>query len=307
MRDVVLFAGAVALGCGIGIVSDRDPTLLGPLDPYGFSPAIYVVLVGSALLYARGARRGPPPSRTASVLFGTGLLLFWTVLQTRFNYLAQHMFALTRVTHLVTHHLAPFCLALAWPWPVIARGIPGALDRSLRTDVGARVAGVARAAMEVVQGPIVAASLFVGLIALWLVPPVQFRAMLDPDLFAAMNWSMALDGVLFWSMILGPGDRRPSLPVRLLVTFGVQIPQVMIGAYVANTGVDLYPSYSLCGRLFPAVGPMLDQEVGGFVVWYVAGMMSAATVLILLARMRAAERTATRTETVGLVQAGSRP
>ena len=43
-----------------------------------------------------------------------------------------------------------------------------------------------------------AAVLFVGLIYLWLVPTVHFRAMIDPDLYAVMNWSMVIvDGILF--------------------------------------------------------------------------------------------------------------
>jgi hypothetical protein len=33
-------------------------------------------------------------------------------------------------------------------------------------------------------------------------PPVHVRAVLDLQLYALMNWSMVLDGVLFWCLVL---------------------------------------------------------------------------------------------------------
>ena len=82
------------------------------------------------------------------------------------------------------------------------------------------------------QHPVPASVLFVGLIFLWLVPAVHFRAMLDPCLYDVMNWSMAVDGILFWSMLFDPRPGGPTLAARVLVSFAVQIPQVMLGAFL---------------------------------------------------------------------------
>lgn len=278
----------VACVAGLDAVSTLHPTWLGPLGPYECSPSVLLTLGGLAILYRRGAALGPAPTRRRQWLFYGALALFWAVLQTRFAYLAQHMFALTRVVHLVTHHLAPFLLALSWPWPVIGRAIPTQWRRRAGPTLACRLG---RRAFNAVQQPAPASILFVGLIALWLTPPVQFRTMFNRPLYATMNWSMAVDGVLFWSMLLEPspeGSGALSLPVRMLIALGVQMPQIMLGAAISMVGVDLYPAYDLCGRMFPAVGPLLDQEIGGFIVWYVAGMMSALTALLLLRRLRAA-------------------
>jgi hypothetical protein len=52
-------------------------------------------------------------------------------------------------------------------------------------------------------------------------------------------------------------------------------------ALLALAPHDLYPFYSLCGRLYPALGPQFDQELGGFVVFFPGAMMSAIAGLIL--------------------------
>ena len=111
--------------------------------------------------------------------------------------------------------------------------------------------------------------------------------MLDPSLYAVMNWSMAIDGLLFWTVLLDPRPRAPQLPVRIVVAIAVQMPQILLGGCIALTDRELYPSYSLCGRVFAGISPMLDQQIGGFIVWYPAAMMSAVAVFILLRRLSA--------------------
>ncbi len=104
------------------------------------------------------------------------------MLLTHFEYIAQHMFFLNRVQHLVMHHLGPFLVALAWPGKPLLRGMPAPLRRLLQSRAVGRL-------MRVVQYPLVAGLLFVGLIYFWLIPAVHFRAMIDPTLYDVMNWT----------------------------------------------------------------------------------------------------------------------
>ena len=81
--------------------------------------------------------------------------------------------------------------------------------------------------LRAVQRPVSAFLLFEGLLMLWLVPPVTFRAMLDPRLYAIMNASMVVDGLLFWFLVLDPRP-APAAPIsfftRLCLGFCRDLP-----------------------------------------------------------------------------------
>src|SRR3546814_7022292 len=87
---------------------------------------------------------------------------------------------------------------------------------------------------------------------------------------------MLLDGRPVWWLIL---DRRPSPPAamgfggRIVALWLVMIGQILIGAIVGLAQHDLYPVYAICGRAF-ALTPLVDQELGGLVVWIPGAMMS---------------------------------
>ncbi len=279
---------ALALVLAGGIALDwlclGYPARLPAWAPWDFSWPEYLAAVLALWLYGRGLLRSPRaarPSNARRLCFLAGVALTYAVLQTRFDYLAQHMFTLTRVQHLVTHHLGPFLIALGWPGATLARGLPAPLRRLCAAPALDRA--IAR-----VQQPLIAGGLFVGLIVLSLIPPVLFRTMLDPRLYAIMNWSMVADGLLFWMLVLDPRPGPPArLPrsLRLLLVFATQFPQIMLGAAIGFADGVLYPYYDLCGRLYPAIDAQTDQQIGGFVIWFGGGMMGAIAAMMLLRAM----------------------
>jgi len=104
-----------------------------------------------------------------------------------------------------------------------------------------------------------------------------------------MNWSMVLDGILFWSLVL---DRRPKPPartsygVRAALAAGVMFPQIALGAIISFSQHDLYPYYDLCGRIFPQIGAINDQHYGGIIIWIPPGMMSVIALLLIVTALR---------------------
>ena len=62
-------------------------------------------------------------------------------------------------------------------------------------------------------------------------------------------------------------------------------PQIAAGTLIGSVQHDLYPSFALCGRVYPAIGPLLDQQIGGLVLWVPAGMMSALAAVLIMHRM----------------------
>jgi putative membrane protein len=277
-RDAALFAVAGAL---LWWLCRYHASWVPDWAPWDFSWLWYGGFALTGWSYVRGLRR-VPTARWRIALFAIGMTLIWAVLQTRFEYLAQHMFFLNRIQHVVMHHLGPFLIAVAWPWTVLQAGAPRWLQRVIAHRWFDGV-------LRFFQRPDVACVVFVGLIALWLYPPVHFIAMIDPALYTVMNWSMVVDGVLFWSVVMDPrgaAEARNSFAARIVMAVAVAPPQIAIGAVIAFTNTDIYAFYAWCGRIFPTIDAVSDQHIGGLIVWIPPAMMSALALLIALNLMR---------------------
>ncbi|HET9388078.1 MAG TPA: cytochrome c oxidase assembly protein [Steroidobacteraceae bacterium] len=265
----------------------EDP-LVRWLLPWEPSPVIILLCAAGVALYARGSNHPRVPAAARSgwraVSFYLGLALIYAALQTRFDYLAQHMFWIHRLQHLVLHHIGPVLVCLAAPWQSIAAGVPVQWQAGARRIVGSRPV---RLAYDTLQQPLVAFVLFNGLIYFWLWPSIHFRAMLSLREYECMNWSMAADGLLFWWLMLDPRSReqgaRMAFGIRIVVVLLAMGPQLAIGAYLSLHRGTLYDVYAVCGRLWPIV-PATDQEIGGLITWIPASMMSVVVGLVLWQR-----------------------
>lgn len=279
------YGGIAALGVLLFWLSSAYPSRMPAWAPWDFSPTVYLATALALAWFWRGlalasAAARPPVWRR--VAFLCGIAVIYAVLQTRFEYWSQHMFFLNRAQHVVMHHIGPFLIALGGAGPAIRRGMPRWLERTVDSRVVAIV-------VRVIQQPLLAAFLFVGLFYFWLIPPVHFRAMIDPRLYAVMNWSMVIDGVLFWCLVLDPRPKPParvSYGVRAALSFGVMFPQILLGALVTFAQHDLYPYYNLCGRLFPSIDAIADQHAGGIIMWIPPSMMSVIGVIVVLNALR---------------------
>ena len=281
----VAYGAILGLGVALWWLSKEHPALMPIWAPWDFSWPEYLATTLALFWFFRGLMRQRSerrPSCWRQIAFVSGLLVIYAALQTRFDYMAQHMFFLNRAQHVVMHHIGPFVAVLGWPGETIKRGMP----RRLRPIVEHRFVV---AAVRFVQQPVLAAFLFVGLFYFWLVPPIHFRAMLDTRLYAIMNWTMVIDGFLFWSLVLDPRPKPPariSFGARAALAFGVMFPQIILGAVVAFSHTDLYPYYDFCGRLFPSISALNDQHIGGIVMWIPPSMMSVLAVVLVLNALR---------------------
>ncbi|HUZ72327.1 MAG TPA: cytochrome c oxidase assembly protein [Stellaceae bacterium] len=280
-----VYLGIAAVGAGADWMSRTHPALLPAWAPWDFSWVEYIATALTLWWFARGMARAAPEDRLAwwrCGFFLAGIAALWIVLETRYEYLALHMFFLNRIQHVVMHHLGPFLIALGGAGATIRRGMPAPFARLVASRAMARL-------MDVVQQPVIAAVLFVGTFFFWLIPAVHFHAMIDPRIYNLMNWTMVVDGLLFWSLVL---DRRPQPPAR--VSYGVRValavcvmfPQIGLGAFVTFATRDLYPYYDLCGRLYPSISAITDQHIGGIVIWIPPAMMSVVAVLLALNALR---------------------
>lgn len=264
------------------------------LVPWEFSPLAFVLCVGGVAAYVAGLRRMPRaqrPSVWRRIAFFAGFALVWIVIQTRFDYYAQHMFFMHRIQHLVLHHLGAFLIALSNPIAVLGSGLPHPLVERVLKPLWQRPG--MQAAVRSVQNVWVAPAIFVGLLFFWLTPPIHFVAMLSPDWYWVMNWSMFLDGLAFWALVLDPRSRDQGawagFGARIWMVILAMPPQIVLGAYISLSGTELFDVYGLCGRAWD-MSAATDQTIGGLLIWIQAADMHVIAALILIARWIRADR-----------------
>lgn len=281
----IAYAAIFGAGALMAWLTEYHVAMMPFWAPWDFSWAVYLGTFLSLFWFLRGLAMAPAAARPPvwrRVAFFIGLGLIYAVLQTRFEYLSQHMFFLNRTQHVVMHHLGPLLIALGCSGATIKRGMPSWLARAIESPF-------VTVPLRLLQQPLLAATLFVGSFYFWLIPDVHFRAMIDPRLYALMNWSMVLDGILFWALVLDPRPKPParvSYGTRVALAFGVMFPQIVLGAIITFAQRDLYPYYALCGRLYPSITAISDQHIGGIIIWIPPSMMSVIAGLLVINALR---------------------
>ena len=291
-KDWLWYGGLLALGAVLYLVCALYPAYLPFFLPWEFSWPIYLATALTLSWFFRGLKVLPKsqhPPLWRSACFVLGVASFWIVLETRIDYYAQHMFFVHRWAHFVLHHFGAFFIALGMTGPVLWAGMPDFLKPLLASRP-------VQGTVSFLQHPVMAPFLFVGLLYLWLIPELHTRVMLDAHLYEFMNWTMAINGVMFWSLIL---DSRAKPPARLshlmraALILVIELPQMVLGAILSLTERDIYPVYTICGRVMDMTA-LNDQHYGGLIIWLPGTLTSFAAMIVVLVTMRLNEERAER-------------
>lgn len=247
------------------------------LVPWEASFAIVSVTAVTAIIFIKGCLRCQLPFRQ-KLYFWIGLLSLYAVTQTQADYYAEHEFFGHQLQSLVLHHLGPFLIVLAGPKDALSEGFPLAGKRLIRRVPAWKPV---QYPVKVLFHPATAVIGFAGLIIFWLLPSIHFIAMLDWRIYRLMNWSMVLNGLMFWGIALNPDSiRSPSS--RIAMMLAVVPPQISTGALIFFAPHELYPIYTLCGRAFTGMSSITDQQIGGLILWTQGAMMSVIGILIVI-------------------------
>lgn len=286
------YTALLALGAVLFFVCHHYPADLPVWLPWEFSWPEYLVTALTLAWFWRGLcvlPKAEHPPLWRLICFVAGVASFWIVLQTRIDYYAQHMFFVHRWAHFVLHHAGAFFIAMGMSGPVVFAGMPDFMKPLVRSR------GV-QDTLGVLQHPLVAPFLFVGLLYFWLIPSIHTRVMLDANLYELMNWTMAINGVMFWSLVL---DSRPKPPARFshllraAMILVIELPQMVLGAILSLTEHDVYPVYTICGRVLDMTA-LNDQHYGGLIIWLPGTLTSFAAMIVVLVTMRLNEEKAER-------------
>jgi len=288
----IWYGALLVVGATLWTVSHFDPAHLPVFLPWEFHWVEFLATFLTLAWFRRGLEilpRADQPALWRKISFVLGVLCVYIVLQTRIDYYAQHLFFAHRWAHFVLHHAGAFLIAMGMSGPVLFAGMPD----FLKPLVTARPV---QASLYVLQHPAIAPALFVGLLYFWLIPAIHTRVMLDENLYMVMNWTMAINGVMFWSLVL---DSRPKPPARLshlmrgLMILLIELPQMVLGAILSLSTTDYYPVYNICGRVLDMTA-LNDQHYGGLIIWLPGTLTSFAAMIVVLVTMRLNEEKAER-------------
>jgi putative membrane protein len=257
-----------------------SPALLhrAPWEVWPLTPAVGVPLVLAVAVYVRGTRRAAPaPSAGRQAAFLGAMAALALALQSPIGSMAPRSFALDAVAELLLRTVAPALLAIAQPGPVLAAG----LSLSRRRAVPAPL----RALAAVLGHPVPATALFVGVGYLWAWPGARDAALLSPSVRAAMDISMLLSGIIFFRALfdLRPEPAGPTIGTRLLMIWGAELGNILLGYYLTYSSRPLYPAYAAHGLLW-GVSPLTNQMFGGQTLWLCDTAMIGAAAMAVIYR-----------------------
>lgn len=251
--------------------------LLHWLAPWEPSISVVIASLVTAVLFIRGGLTSRPFYRQ-KLCFWAGLLCLYLASHTQLDYYAEHEFFIHQLQSLALHHVGPFFLVLACPKATLLAGLP---LPGIRLIHWVSACLPIKCLTNALFHPVVSVSLFVGLIIFWLLPAIHFIAMLDWRIYRLMNWTMMLNGLMFWGCVLDSHGRK-SPGCRIGMMLAAIPPQIFLGAIIFFAPHELYPIYSLCGRALTGISSITDQQIGGLVLWMHAALMSGAGVITVI-------------------------
>lgn len=293
-KEWLWFGALLLVGGVVDAFCTYFPAELPFWMPWDFSWPVFLATGLTLAWFWRGWKLTARPERPALwrvTCFVLGVLSFYAVLQTHIDYLAQHMFFVHRWAHFVLHHAGAFFIALGAGGPVLRAGMPAFLLPVLDSRP-------LRRALDFLQHPAMAPFLFVGLLYFWLIPSIHTRVMLDVNLYDFMNWTMGVNGVMFWSLVLDARAKPParySHLMRAAMILIIELPTMVLGAILSLSMTDYYPVYEICGRIFQ-MSAISDMHYGGLIIWLPGTLTSFAAMIVVLWTMRINEERAEAVE-----------
>jgi putative membrane protein len=268
-----------------------------------FEPEIVAGLVIAAALYIAGVRRGAGSKWWRHALFFGGLLALAAALLSPIEPLADHVFVIHQVEHMLLRTIGPMLILLSQPQAALMRGMPDWLRRGIVSPV-VGTAGVRRA-FSFFSQPAVATLLFIGVSWFWMIPKWHDIAILNEPIHYTWHVSLLLTGLFFFSTIFDPraGPAGAGLGTRLVMFWCAAMGNILLGAFLTFKAIPLYHAYGIMGRMF-GLDAITDEQVGGLTMWIPGCMMFAVSLIFILHRWGTdEERSAERRRRMGTAEA----
>ncbi|HET8577262.1 MAG TPA: cytochrome c oxidase assembly protein [Methylomirabilota bacterium] len=229
----------------------------------------------AATLWRRRDAADPPIGSLKVVSFFGSLVVLFVALTGPIHDLSDYyLFS----AHMIQHML----LAFAMP-PLLLYGTPGWMLRPLLG--GPRLLRLGRALTR----PAGAFAVFNVVLVAWHLPPLYNLAMEQHPIHIVEHLMIMAASVILWWPVLSPLPELPraAYPVQLLYLFVVGLPMVMVAIFITMADTSLYPYYEAAPRVWEALTPLVDQHLGGLIMWIPGGLVFLAAISVVFFRWQA--------------------
>jgi len=256
----------------------------GIVNTWDFSPVIVIPTLLVLAIYAAGLERRPgafdaSPWRHMAFFWGGGMTFL--SLASPIDALADHLFFMHQVQHMLIRVIGPMLIALAQPQATLIAGLPASVRRKVLGPVAS--AGPVSALFRFLTRPVVATALFVASLYIWQWPPLHDAAILHQPIHDVMHFTMLAAGLLFFWRVFDQRGTPKGVPfgARLMMLWVAVLANIPIGAYISFKSHELYSAYDVVGRLF-GISPMDDERLGGFIMQAPSSMMMLVAVIAVI-------------------------
>ncbi len=247
-------------------------------DPFVIAAAALVCLIYSIGMRRSAASAGPVRGwHHAAFAGGIGTALL--ALESRLGVLAHHLFVMRQLQGLLLGIVAPILIVVAMPGAALTRGLAACLQNSVPVDQIGEIEPQADSLWQMA----LATMLCIGVMCVWLVPPLQNAAVRSPLIAIALNVTTFGITLLFWSYIfnfrhLPAGSGYAG---RIMMLWIASLAHVAVGAYLTVKTEILYSAYGTAGRPF-GISALTDETVGGFVIWVPSALLCIAAAIMVI-------------------------
>ncbi len=267
-----------------------------------FPPEVVFGLLFAGWIYGRGIARGAGGAAWRTIAFYAGLVALALALLSPIEPLADHVFAIHQVEHMLLRTIGPMLLLVSSPQAALMRGMPDWLRRPVVQPVvgSPRV----RRVFGFLTRPPVATFLFLFATYFWMWPSWHDIAILDEPIHYVWHVTLLLSGLFFFAVLFDPrpAPAGPGLGTRLAMFWFAAMGNILLGAFLSFKSGQLYHAYDAVGRLW--LSPASDEQIGGLTMWIPGTMMFAIAALVVLHRWAVDEgRSDARRWRIGTAQA----
>jgi putative membrane protein len=151
--------------------------------------------------------------------------------------------------------------------------------------------------VTMLTNPFFASALFNAMLWAWHAPPLLAAMMGNEGLHQFVNLLYLVTGLLFWWPLLNPtGEEKRALPLggKLAYFFFSDMPMMLLGAGMTFSP-SLY-SFTMTNPSMKMTVPLLDQQIGGLLMWVVGSIFFIVLASIIFLRWMLKQEKAVETK-----------
>ena len=262
-----------------------------------------LVLLAFAL-HVNGERRaavrtGRPRSREArhrALMFYAGLVAILIALSAPVDSLADRLFWVHMIQHLLLLVVAAPLIVLGQPWMSIWRPLPLGFRRGVAgTAIRAAWLAPLRGAFRALSSPVGAWLAFNLALVIWHLPGPYDLTLRSSYVHALEHATFLAVGILFWSQVTALAPVREGLPIPKRIGYVASASVVNIGLsmYLAFAQHALYGAYASLAHRPGGISALADQQMGAGFMWTAGDMPFAIAIALLVQSWLAANEAAT--------------